>query len=210
VVLISESHDDSNQCIPYRGKLDQHATRFSRSVHVWPATIRISQGPHIATFLEVINSDGQSHCSWEKGLLTQFTAWRLTDLRVCTQFLSRASHWSSGGKATLCWRQAIRFTGPIYQHVIGTFNTYSWGPTYRSLTDTSKGYNLRCIGFPHTTPRPSQPTISTFYLRALLDLQFNQVLPTKQMFEFKKLMAAPMVFRPLDHLPWPTSMPSHS
>jgi hypothetical protein len=33
-VLISESRGDSNLCTPYRGKPDQHATRFPRSVHV--------------------------------------------------------------------------------------------------------------------------------------------------------------------------------
>jgi hypothetical protein len=31
-------------------------------------TIHISRGPHIATFREVFNGDGQSHCSREKGL----------------------------------------------------------------------------------------------------------------------------------------------
>jgi hypothetical protein len=34
-----------------------------------------------------------------------------------------------------------RLTGPIYQHVINTFNTCSWGPTHRYLTDTGGGYN---------------------------------------------------------------------
>jgi hypothetical protein len=104
VVLISKSCGDSNWCTPYRGKSDQHAICFPRSVHVWPSTIRISRGPRIATFHEVINSDGQSHYSREKGLPTQSTTQRLTDPWVRTQFLSRASHWSSGGKATLCWR----------------------------------------------------------------------------------------------------------
>jgi hypothetical protein len=30
-LLISESHDDSNRCTPYRGKPDQHATYASHS-----------------------------------------------------------------------------------------------------------------------------------------------------------------------------------
>jgi hypothetical protein len=54
-LLISESHGDSNRCIPCRGKPDQHATRFPHSIHVWPSTICISLGPHIATFRTVIN-----------------------------------------------------------------------------------------------------------------------------------------------------------
>jgi hypothetical protein len=87
-VPISESHSDSNRYTHYRGKHDQHATRIPRSVRVWSQTIRISRGQRIATFREVINSDGQSRCSREKGLPTQSTARRLTDPWIRTQFLS--------------------------------------------------------------------------------------------------------------------------
>jgi hypothetical protein len=48
-LLISESRSDLNRCTPCRGKLDKHATRFPRSVHVCSRTICISRGPHIAT-----------------------------------------------------------------------------------------------------------------------------------------------------------------
>jgi hypothetical protein len=68
---------------------------------------------------------------------------------------------------------------PYHQHVTGTFNTCSRGPTHRSLTDTCVGYNLGGVGFPHTTSRPSQLVVSPFHLRAPPDLQFNQVLTTK-------------------------------
>jgi hypothetical protein len=111
-LLIYESRGDSNRCTPYRGKLDQHVTHFPRSVRVWSRTIRISSGPHIATFHIVINRVEQGHCSWEKGLLTQSTARWLTDSRVCTQFLSRANQWSNGGKAKHLLTAATRLTGP--------------------------------------------------------------------------------------------------
>jgi hypothetical protein len=55
-----------------------------------------------------------------------------------------------------------RLTGSIYQHAIGTFNTYSWGSTHRSLTDTDGGYNLEGAGFSHHTLRPSQMTVLCF------------------------------------------------
>jgi hypothetical protein len=55
---------------------------------------------------------------------------------------------------------------PYHQHAIGTFKTCSRGPTYRSLTNTGRGYNLGGTSFPHTTPWPSQPAVSTFHLRA--------------------------------------------
>jgi hypothetical protein len=54
-LLISESHGDLNRYTPYKGKLDQYATRIPRSVRVWSKTIRISHGERRATFHEVIN-----------------------------------------------------------------------------------------------------------------------------------------------------------
>jgi hypothetical protein len=75
------------------------------------------------------------------------------------------SQWSSRLKPSLCRWHATRLIGPIYQHAIGTLNTCSWGPTHWSLTDTSGGYNLGAVGFPHITPRPFQLTVSAFHLR---------------------------------------------
>jgi hypothetical protein len=79
-LLIFESRDDSNRCTPCMKKPNQHVTRIPRSVRIWSQTICISHGQRIATFREVINSDGQSHCSREKSLPTQSTARRLTGL----------------------------------------------------------------------------------------------------------------------------------
>jgi hypothetical protein len=45
-----------------------------------------------------------------------------------------------------------QLTGPIYQHVISTFNTCLRGPTHQSLTDTGEGYNLEGSSFLHHTP----------------------------------------------------------
>jgi hypothetical protein len=72
----------------------------------------------------------------------------------------------------LCLSQAptddrqLGLLGSYHQHAIGTFNTCSWESIHRSLTDTGRGYNLEGISLPHHTSRPSQSTISTFYLRA--------------------------------------------
>jgi hypothetical protein len=111
VILISESHGDSNWCTPYRGKADQHATRFLCSVRVWPSTIHISRGPRIATFHEVVNRFVQIHCPWEEGLPTQSIARRPFDLWVRTQLLSHNSQWGSGEKTSLYWQLATRLTG---------------------------------------------------------------------------------------------------
>jgi hypothetical protein len=62
--------------------------------------------------------------------------------------------------------QLHQLTGPIYQHAIGTFNACSRGSTHRSLIDIRGGYNLGGVSFPHHSPRPSHPVVSTFHLRA--------------------------------------------
>jgi hypothetical protein len=56
----------------------------------------------------------------------------------------------------------LSLLGPYHQHAISAFNTYSRGPTHRSLTDTGGGYNLRGADLPHHTLRPSQPTVLHF------------------------------------------------
>jgi hypothetical protein len=122
-LLISESHDDSNWYTPYRGKPDQYVTRFPRSVRIWSTTIRISRGPHIATFHTVVNKFEQIHCTREEWLPTQSTARRPSDPRVRTQLLSHNSQWSSGEKSSFCWQPTTRFTEPISP-------TYDWYVQY--------------------------------------------------------------------------------
>jgi hypothetical protein len=85
-----------------QGKPNQHATRFPRSVRVWPMAIRISRGLHIATFHTVVNRFEQIHCTREEGLPTQSTARRLSDPRVRTQLLSHNSQ-RAVGKSQLLW-----------------------------------------------------------------------------------------------------------
>jgi hypothetical protein len=63
--------------------------------------------------------------------------------------------------------QLLGLSGPYHRHKIDTFNTCSWGPTHRSLTDTGGGYNLWGAGLPIPTPRPFHPAVSPFHLRAL-------------------------------------------
>jgi hypothetical protein len=112
-LLISESRGDSNRCTPCRRKPEQHTTWFPRSVRVWSKNIRISCGPHIATFHTVINRFEQIHCPREEGLPTQSTARCMIDPRVHTQLLSHNSQWSSGEKSSFCWHPTTRLTMPI-------------------------------------------------------------------------------------------------
>jgi hypothetical protein len=147
---MSESRDDSNRCTPCRGKPNQHATRFPRSVRVWSTTIPISHCPHIATFHTVINRFEQIHCTREEGLPTQSTARQSSDLRVRTQLLSHNSQRAVGKSQAPIDNRLLGLPGPYHWHAIGTFNTCSRGPPERSLIDISGDYNLGGGGLPHT------------------------------------------------------------
>jgi hypothetical protein len=190
-LLISESHGDSNRCTPCRGKPDQHTTRFPRSVRVWSMMIRISCGPHIATFHTVINRFEQIHYTQEKGLLTQSTAWRSSDPWVCTQLLSHNSQRAVGKSQAPVDNQLLCLLGPYHQHAIGTFNTCSQGPTEQSLIDTGRGYNLGGVGLPHTHSSTFPTSYPHFPLVALPGLHFNQILASRPKCSVLKNLWAP-------------------
>jgi hypothetical protein len=101
-------------------------------------------GPHT---WQPFTSHRQSYCSREKGLPTQSTAHRLTDLRVRTQFLSWANQWSSGECQTSINSRLLGLPGPYHWHAIGTFNTCSRGPTHRSLTNIGGATTMEVPAF---------------------------------------------------------------
>jgi hypothetical protein len=122
-------------------KPDQYATHFPLSVRIWPLTIHISRGPHLASFYE--SSTRLYGCTalkkkWSRLHLTT----QLSGQRDPPQFLSQHNHWS--------------------QHVINMFNTCSQEPIHRSLTNTGRSYNLGGAGLPHHTPQPFQPAVLRF------------------------------------------------
>jgi hypothetical protein len=187
-LLISESCGDSNRCTPCIGKPDQRATRFPRLVHVWSKTIRISHGPHIATFRTVINRFERVHCPWEEGLPTQSTAHRLTDLWVHTQLLYHNNQWSSGEKLSFCWHPTTRLTRPISPTCNQYIQYLLTGADLLVLNRHRRGLQpWRC----RLTTYHS-PTFPTSYLhfplRAPPGLQFNQFPSTIQGIEFKEPM----------------------
>jgi hypothetical protein len=90
-LLISESRGNKNRCTPYRGKPDQHDTYASHASPRMPGLGFLQADPIRGNLSRVTDKVEQSHCSQEKGLLTQSTAHRLTDLWIRRQFLSRAN-----------------------------------------------------------------------------------------------------------------------
>jgi hypothetical protein len=137
-LLISESHSDLNRCTPCKRKPDQYDTYASHTSLRMSNVHGLRAVPVCGNHSRVTDRVGQSHCSWEKGLLTQFTAHRLTDLWVRTQFLSRANQWRSGESQTSIDSMLLGLPG----HITSMWsNTCSQVSTPRSLTDTSGGYH---------------------------------------------------------------------
>jgi hypothetical protein len=154
-------------------------------------TIRISRGPHIATFHTVVNRFEQIYCTREEGLPTQFTARRPSDLRVCTQLLSHNSQRAVGQSQAPVDNRLLGLPGPYHRYAIGTFNTCSQGPTERSLIDTVGGYNLVGAGLPHTHSPIFPTSCPHFPLIAPSGLYFNQILAKKpRCLVFKESMTA--------------------
>jgi hypothetical protein len=118
-------------------------------VHVRPAYASCGQSPYVTTFHKSSIDLHRSHYSYEKGLLTQFTARRLTDPRVRIQFLSQANQWSSRPKTSFCRWQATRLTGlisPAYDRYIqylltdtnpSVLNRHRWRLPHRNLRITT-------------------------------------------------------------------------
>jgi hypothetical protein len=174
-LLISKSHDNSNRCTPCRGKPDQHNTYASHTSPRTPGVRFLRAVPVRGNLPWAADRVGQSHWSREKWLSTQPPACRLIDPRVRTQFLSWVNQWSSGESQTSINSRLLGLPGLYHWHAIGTFNTYSWGPTEWSLTDTGGGYNLEGASLPHTHSPTFPTSCLPFPLVAPLGLHFNQV-----------------------------------
>jgi hypothetical protein len=179
-LLISESRSDLNRCTSCRENPDQHATHFPCSVRVWSMTIRISRGPHIATFHVVVNRFEHIHCTREEGLPTQSTAHWSSDSRVRTQLLSHNSQWSSGEKSSFCWRPTTKLTRPTPPACDWYVQYLLAGANQMVLNWHRRGLQpWRCwFSMYHSSTFPT--SYLPFPVVAPPGLHFNQVLTTKQ------------------------------
>jgi hypothetical protein len=161
-LLISESRDNLNRCIPYRGKLDQHDTYASHASPRTPSVRFLQAVPVRGNLLWVIDRvrrilllprksapDSTSQPDWvAHGTRLNFSP------NTATEVVGLSQAPMDG--------PLLGLPGPYHQHAIGTFNTCSWALTHRSLIDTGVDYNLEGAGFPHTTLWPSQPVVFPF------------------------------------------------
>jgi hypothetical protein len=131
-------------------------------VHVHPSYASYGQFLYVATFHESSIDLYGSHCSWEKGLLTQSIARRLTDPWVHTQFLYQVHQWSSRPKPNFCWWQATRLTGPISPACDWHVQYLLAGANPSVLNQHRRGLQPCRCRLVNTTPWPSQPTVLHF------------------------------------------------
>jgi hypothetical protein len=131
-------------------------------VHVRPVYASCRQSPYVATFHESSIELSRSTTPEKKGSWhnPQCIVNRSVGPYLASLLSQPMKQW--GQSQASMNGQLLELLGPYHQYAIDIFNTCSRGPTKRSLTDTSGGYNLGGAGFPHSTARPSRPVVSPF------------------------------------------------
>jgi hypothetical protein len=142
-------------------------------VHIHPMYASCGRSPYVATFHESsIASDGSS-CSRELVLPVQPPAW-LSNSQVIVYFSPKPASEAVGESQHLLTTCYLVYWAHKHQHAIDTFNTCSWVPTPRSLTDTGGGYHIETSEQPQHSPRPSRSSVPLISLMALPSLHFFQ------------------------------------
>jgi hypothetical protein len=141
-ILISESHGNSNRCTPCRRNL----TNTSHASHARSAYGRrpyVSHGVNIEQpFTESSTDLYRSTAPEKKGSRHNP---QLNDRLIrgsVPSFSLITANEAVGKRQAYVDNQQLGLSGPYHRHAIGTFNTCSWGPTHRSLTDTGGGYHI--------------------------------------------------------------------
>jgi hypothetical protein len=159
-LLISESHGDLNRCTPCREKPEQHATYASHSSPRMLSAHFLWAVP-ICDNLSLAPAKSKQAPTPGRSLDNQ----RQTDPTVVLGALilpPMRQPWSRWRVFDPMVTHLLQLTGPISSACDRYVQYLLAGPTHRSLTDIGGGYNLGGAGLPHTTPRPSQPAVSTF------------------------------------------------
>jgi hypothetical protein len=126
-ILIFESRDDSNRCTLCRGNLIHMTRTLPTSVHVCHSYASGGQSPYVTIF-HADSTELDRFIAPEKKCpdSTSQPGWVARGTRL--SFSLKHNHWSSALKPNICWWTWYNdLLGPYHQHVISTFNTYSWG-----------------------------------------------------------------------------------
>jgi hypothetical protein len=95
-----------------------------------------------------------------------------------------------------------RFTGPITPACDQYVQYLLTGTNSSVLNRHRRGYNLGGAGFPHHSPRSSQPTVLRFPSMGPARSQVNNTSPIKPKFEFKEPMTVTWFSNLLAIYPW--------
>jgi hypothetical protein len=148
-------------------------------VHVHPAYTSCEWSPYVATFHDSSTELDRVTAPEKNGSRhnPQHTGWPIR--RSIPSFSLEPTNEAVEKAKTSINSRLLGLPGPYHRHAIGTFNTWSWGSTHRSLTNTGGGCNLGGANLPHTHSLTFPTSCLHFFLWAPPGLQFNQALPTK-------------------------------
>jgi hypothetical protein len=143
-LLISESHSDSMYTLQEKIRPAWHICFPRRYTYTWrtlPAGGPRTWQPFAShqqrwTDPTALEKKGSRHNPQPGWVIRKST----------TLVLSQHSHWSSNESQTSIDSRLLGLLGSYHRHAIGTFNTCSWVPTPRFLTDTGRGYHIENIG----------------------------------------------------------------
>jgi hypothetical protein len=139
-------------------RIDVHHARenLTSMTHALPMPVLVhlvyascGRSPYVATHREL--SIGLDGCTAPEK--------KCSRLHLSARMSGRGTHLSFSPNTAIkavCLSQApvddrpLGLPGPYHMHVIGMFNTCSWVPTPRSLTDTGGGYHLENLGIATT------------------------------------------------------------
>jgi hypothetical protein len=135
-LLISESRGDSNRCTPYRGNPTNTTRTLPTSVHVRPTYSSYGWSPYVATF----HTDPTELDRFTAPNSTSQPGWVVRG--TCLNFSPNTAIEAVRLTQTSVDNRLLGLPSPYHRHTIGTFNTCSWVPTPRSLTNTGGGYHI--------------------------------------------------------------------
>jgi hypothetical protein len=155
-LLISESRGNSNRYTPCRGKPDQYDKYASHAGSRTPDVRFLWVIPVCGNLPRVTDRVGRIL------LLPRKSAPDSTSQPGWVAYVTRLSFSPKIAIEAVGLSQAhvdarlLGLPSPYHRQAIDTFNTCSWVPTHRFLTDTGGGYHIENLGIA-TTPSPPFP-----------------------------------------------------
>jgi hypothetical protein len=129
-------------------------------VHVRPAYASYGRSPYAATFhTNPTELDRYTAAEKSAPYSTSQLGWVVTGIHL--SFSPNPANEAVRLSQISIDNMLLGLPGPYHRHTIGTFNTCSWVPTPRSLTDTGSGYHIKNLRIATTLSPPFRSEGST-------------------------------------------------